>query len=449
VAKLRPFVGVRYDPAVVGDLGRVVAPPYDIISPSAQQALYARSPYNAVRLELASAESADSADDGRYARAAATYRDWRKAGVLRADSPAGFYLYEEGFVDGDRSVTRQSLLAAVQLARWDENVILPHEHTMPGAKADRLKLLTATQAQFSPLLVMYDDPGDVRASLAAVAAAAPLVQFTLVPDAVAAAATSHRLWGITEPALLARLVDAFASVPLYIADGHHRYETALVFRDARRAAGAPVGSAADYALMALVETGDPGLLLRPTHRWLCGLGPLDSEAVLARLARTFELTRWPVDDRDATALHRVVQRASAVVPDRLSFVALGLAPGWCYRLTLRPDTDLANELPDVPAAIRDLDTLVLQRLIFERVFGLAAPEDEAGERIHYTRSPDEALAAYAARTAQVVFLLNPTPIRQVRAAIRSDARMPQKTTYFYPKPVTGMVFYDHRENEAR
>jgi uncharacterized protein (DUF1015 family) len=425
---------VRYDPAVAGALATLISPPYDVISPAAQAELYDRSRYNVVRLELGLETVGDTRDDNRYTRAAVDYRSWRAGGVLAVDPRPGFYIYDETFSVAGKAITRRSLVAPVRLADWDENVVLPHEHTFPKPKADRLQLLSATHTQFSPLLAMYDDPGDVREALAAVATRAPDLAFDLAPGALAAAATSHRLWRITEPEVIASLVAAWAPLRLYIADGHHRYETALAYRDVRRQAGASSDDPANYVLMALVEVNDPGLVLLPTHRVIRGIGPLDSRAVLDRLAETFVVQRFAADDPAALA---------ATSADHPALSVLGLSPGTIHRLTIRPDADLARLLPDVPPLLRQLDTLVLQRLILEPILGFARDEAEAVERIQYTRDPDEALRAYTSGDATLVFFLAATPLPLLRDAMRAGIRMPQKTTYFYPKPVTGLVFFDH------
>lgn len=443
MAEIRPFFGVRYNQAVVGDLAGVVAAPYDIITPAAQEAYYQRSAHNVVRLELGLELGDDSELSNRYTRAAETYRRWIRDGVLRVDAAASFYLYEERFEDQGRQLARRSLFAPVKLANWEERVVLPHEFTMPGPKVDRLNLLAASHAQFSPLLAMYDDPGSVRDALAAVSEAPPTAQFSLKHGDVAAAASEHRVWQISDAVVAARLTEAFRPLQIYIADGHHRYETALVYRDRRRAAGAHPNSASEYVLMALVDLADPGMLVRPTHRLLHGIGPIDTERVLRALDERFEVERIPLTEPGAMPVSALGIGDSGSEEPWPSFAVLGLEAGWCHRLTLRRSVDLNRALPGVPDVLRALDTVVLQRLIFEPIFGLTERDVEAGDRIQYTRDPDEATRAFASGQAQIVVFLNPTPMAQIRAAARAGERMPQKTTYFYPKPVTGLVFFDH------
>ncbi len=445
MAEIRPFSGVRFRPEVVGDLARVVAAPYDIITPEAQEEYYSRSAYNVVRLELPRDPPVDSAHRDRYSEAANTYRRWLEDGVLRVEGAPSFYLYEEHFESEGRPRARRSLFAAVKLADWEEQIILPHEYTMPGPKADRLNLIAATHVQFSPLLGLYDDPGVIREALASVAKTPPTVRFTLGPGDVAAAATEHLIWQFADPALVARLATAFRPLQIFIADGHHRYETALAYRDRMRAAGAATEAASEFVLMTLVDLEDPGVIVQPTHRLLRGLQPIDREQTLTLLSRYFEIERVPLDGgrMPVSAVLEAAGHTTAVGSPRPSFTLLGLEPGACHRLTLRRSSDAAIELADVPEVLRSLDTVILQRLILEPVFGLTAHDVEAGARIQYTRDIEEAARAVKTGHAQIAVLLNPTPIEQIRAAARAGQRMPQKTTYFYPKPVTGLVFFDH------
>jgi uncharacterized protein (DUF1015 family) len=446
VASIRPFRGVRYDPTVVHGLESVVAAPYDIIAPDAQRELYARSPYNVVRLELGAESPADGPGNDRYSRAAATYREWREQGVVRVDDRPVFYLYDEDFSVAGARLTRRSLLAPVRLARFEENVVLPHEHTLPKAKADRLHLLEATHTQFSPILGTYDAPNGVTAILAAVAATPPLVEISLRPGLVAASAGTHRLWAITSAEHVAELTTLWQPLQIFLADGHHRYETALTYRDEQRAAGATPDAASEYALFALVAMADRGLMVFPTHRLVRGLSHVDGAWILRHLAEIFAIERLPTDRANlATGSDNAMLTDHVGAPTvglNPTIAVLGLDPGWVHRLTVRPDVDLAQIMPNVPAVLRHLDTVILQRLIFERVLGLASAEAAADDRIQYTRDPAEAAGAFGRGDAQLVFFLGPTPIALIREATRAGVRMPQKTTYFYPKPVTGLVFFD-------
>lgn len=450
LAELHPFRGVRYNAAAVGDLSKVVTAPYDIISPEAQRAYYERSPYNVIRLEFGEERSGDTATNNRYTRAARQYREWLDHGVLRVDSSPGFYLYDEILDLNGTSVRRRSLIAPVRLAGWDEAVILPHEHTLPKPKADRLDLLRATDVQFSPIMAMYDDPGKIQTLLGDVESGPPTIDFALPSGAVAAAATTHRLWPIAEPRIVADLRAAFDTLQLYIADGHHRYETALAYRDERRRAGAGHDAPSEFAMLSLVETSDTGLQVWPTHRLLRDLGELDLGRVQRLIEDWFVVDGRRIDESDPAEIRALAERMlGEAVPSGLegqpAIVAVGLKPSHVQRLVLRSEVDLERLLPDVPEILRRVDVVLLQRLIFERALDLARDEVEQGRRVQYTRDPDEAASAYAHGQSEVVFFLKPTPVAQLRSVVKAGQRFPQKTTYFYPKPVTGLVFFDEEK----
>jgi len=267
MADVQPLRGIRYANETIGDLAQVVTPPYDVITSEAQATYYARNPYNFIRLELGQESAKDTTLNNRYTRAATTFAEWRKNGVLRQDITPDFYLYQQLFTHNNRSYTRTSLLARVRLEPWSAKVVLPHEYTMTKPKDDRLQLLRACATNFSPLMSMYEDPqGRMRRLLSTYAADAE-VQFT---DEVN---EGHRLQPITDPAQVVLFQDFFAERQLYIADGHHRYETALNYREEIRELRRHINDddAVNFVLMALIDVDDPGLLVLPTHRLLFGL----------------------------------------------------------------------------------------------------------------------------------------------------------------------------------
>lgn len=450
MAELRPFHAVRYNQNVVGDLTKVVTAPYDIISPDAQRAYYQRSPFNAIRLEFSVPSPADDGDS-HYARAARQYEHWLGEGVLFQEAASALYLYDEVLEHDGEMLTRRGLIAPVRLARWDQRVVLPHEYTLPKPKADRLDLLRATGVQFSPILAMYDDSGAIGSLLRTAEDQAPIADFTLPPGSVSAAATIHRLREIAEPGLVAALVAAFASLQVYIADGHHRYETALAYQNERRQNGATPSSPSDYAMLLLVAMNDPGLKVWPTHRLLRDVPRTNLECAPDILGQWFVLEERPIRDFHPDALRALAEGMLAEprageLAGQPALVALGLKPDYAQRWTLRPDLDLGRILGDVSPVLRKVDVVLLQRLVIERALGLARGEAELGQRISYTRDPDEAASAYANGAADLVFFLEPTSLDQLRSVVQAGERLPQKSTYFYPKPVTGLVFYD--ENRA-
>ena len=267
MADVRPLRGIRYNDEVVSDLAQVVTPPYDVISKEAQAKYYARNPYNVIRLEFGAEQVGDNTLNNRYTRAAAALAEWRLQAVLRQDALPGYYLYQQVFSQNGQQYTRTSLLARVRLEPWSSKVVLPHEHTMSKPKDDRLKLLRACATNLSPIMSLYDDPqGRIRRLLGAYADKAEVRMTDEVGE-------GHRLQHITDPAQIDLIQNFFAERQLYIADGHHRYETALNYREEIREQRRQlhVDDAVQFVLMALVDVDDPGLLVLPTHRLLSGL----------------------------------------------------------------------------------------------------------------------------------------------------------------------------------
>jgi uncharacterized protein (DUF1015 family) len=425
MADVRPFRALRYDPAAA-DPAAAIAPPYDVISPAQQDDLYRRSPHNIVRVEYGEQRDTDTAADNRYTRAAAALRAWRDAGVLVRDDAPAFYRYTLEFVwDGVRR-RRQHLFAAVRLHPWDDDVVRPHERTLSGPKQDRLELLRATRTQVSPVYCLYrhaegPDPGDLPAS--------PLYDFE-------SDSQRHTVAAIIDAEAAGAITRAFAEVPLYVADGHHRYETALAYRDERRAAATTwTGDEPEnFVLMALTAAHDPGLLVLPTHRVVHRPVP---PGALDRLSALFDIRS--VGHREGDRLERILAREDA---GAAAFIAEGLAPDGAHLLTLR-DRAAAEALmpPAQPPAWKRLDVNVLQYAVLEPIFGIGADALAAGRAVTYTQSAAEAIAAVDELRASAAFLLRATPVAQVLDVADAHARMPQKSTYFHPKLPTGLVLH--------
>jgi uncharacterized protein (DUF1015 family) len=431
VAEIRPFRGLRYHlPA--SEIGRSIAPPYDVISPQLQDALYASGPHNVVRIEYGREEG-----DARYQVAAETLRRWRDAGVLVPEPAPALYLYEQEFTHDGRSYRRRGVLGRVRLEPFESGVIRPHELTMAPAKADRLALLRATRTNVSPILALVDDADGAFARALEAVSAHPVV------DAEDIAGQRHRLTVIDDPTLIARLRDALAGRPLTIADGHHRYETALAYLAERRAtAGAWTGEEPEnFVLMAVTSTADPGLLILPIHR-LVRPRTLPPDPVAA-LREAFD-----VEDAgalaDASARDRLLRLLAEAGRRTTAFGAAGLAPGRLHLLTVRERAAVERRMPPGhPPAWRALDVNVLQYGVLEPLLGIDGATIAAGEHVRYTENAAEALDAVAAGAVPLAFLVNPTRAEQVIAVAAAGDRMPQKSTFFYPKLGTGLVLGAH------
>ena len=453
---IRPFRALRFDLDAVGDLSPIISPPYDVISPARQLELARRHPQNVVRVDLPLDEPGDE-PESRYRRAAREFVAWRSGGLMRKDREAALYAYEQEYAlpDGGRR-TQRGFFARLRLEPYGpDGGVLPHERTLSAPREDRYRLLRAVGANLSPVVLLYRDRPDRDAgrALAEVASAVPLVEVTDDEG------TRHRLWSLPASPLVpgsipGRLVDAASAAPLTIADGHHRYETALRYHDERhrdreRCEEAPF----DFTLALLLATSEQITVLA-THRLLQG-GPRGGE-LLEAVGRFFDVELLPTAEAlcrafpagrhgDASVESGVGQAGTDSAADE--------APGAMPRIglwtdgraaVLRARRDAFEPLVDPSASetSRWLDVSLLA-LALERVAGLDRAATAGGGRLAYTKDAAEAVALVDSGSADAAFLLDPTPVEAVLRIAAAGEVMPQKSTYFYPKPVTGLVFNPH------
>jgi uncharacterized protein (DUF1015 family) len=427
-----PFAGLRYA-APSSELARLVSPPYDVIGPDEQAHLRALSPNNAIYVELPTERQGEPCS--RYELAAETLARWRAEGVVMPERRPAFYLSETEFSYGGQSLRRRDLLAALGLEAWSSRAVLPHEHTMAGPKADRLELMRATHLNASPIWVLHRDRlPPLEAAWAAAEARSPTVEFTWRGQ-------RHRVWVVDDAASVAEIQAAFErGGSLYIADGHHRYETGLAFK---AQAGSSVPGA-DAILATVTWADDPGLLALPTHRLLTGIDPaLTLEEAETRWSDAFHVEYYPVwDNAPAEQIDALVQQLASSGRAAPSFGVYGLGhPDLFGILELRgrkpPEGALPAERSD---AWKSLDVSLLHTLLIDP---LVAETGQPREQVlGYTRDAHEAFAAVREGRASVAFFLNPTPVARVLAVADADDRMPEKSTYFYPKPPAGLVMRD-------
>ncbi len=436
--EIRPFRALRYDPATISDLAQVVAPPYDVIEDAEADRLLARHPANIVRLDKPREEPGDEPDD-RYRRAARTLAGWRSDGTLHKDPHPSLYVYEQTYrVPGTDVIrTQRGFFGRLRLEAFGAGSgVLPHERTMSGPKEDRYKLLRATGVNTSPVVGLYDDREGLGGTvLDAVAARPP--EIDLVDDE----GTRHRLWAVAadgdDAATVGPLLTAAAGGPVTIADGHHRYETALRYRDERRMSrSCEEDPAFDYILMLFLDAVAEPLTVLPTHRIVHGPGDAGAEALLAGLGRFFEVER-------------------GVRPETLRerFEAAGLTTGGAGRfglwtrvggglLTARREA-FEPYLPEGGAALRGLDVTLLGIALEQ----LAAIDEDAvtAGAVAYTKSAGEAIDRVDTGLdgADAAFLLEPTPVAAIAAVAADGDVMPQKSTYFHPKALSGLVINPH------
>ncbi len=418
-ARLAPFRALRYSLDRVKELGSVLAPPYDVITVEGAAQLRSKSPYNIVRL------TNPTGGDERYAEAARTLTSWIGDGVLVRDSQPSLWLHRHRFTAGGASHSRLGLWGLLRLEPLEGGVVLPHERTMKGPRADRLAIMRACGAQLSPIFVICSDPDDrVAIALSELAASGPQARADFP------AGETQEIWRIEANASDA-LLELIEPSTILIADGHHRYETALAYRDGLVEAGAPRSgrNAHEYVLVYLVPEGDPGLLLLPTHRIVRG-GPLDCEKALGELGDRFEATQIAAARLDDAAVSLEGERGTAT----FLVVEHGRPHGW--RITPR---EARSEV-----SARAFHELFLGE-------GLGLSEDQQVERLSYSRDAREALSLVRSGEADAAAILAPPDVRQVRELAAAGVRLPPKTTYFWPKVPTGLAIHpiDPTEPVAR
>jgi len=436
MAEIIPFNAVHYDGEFAKDLNRIISPPYDVISPDEQEALYLFHPYNIIRLVLGKQFPDDSEIENRYTRAAATLRQWMETGVLKRSRDVGFTVYQMEFdqPEGGRR-TVDGIVALVKVDDYGTGKVLPHEKTYKGPKEDQLNLIRACRANFTPIHGLFDDqPQEVMALYFDLLRSAP------DQEAVDANGVVHRTWTLNAPAAVSKVVSTLAKKSIFIADGHHRYETSRAYKAEviKAGAGSPDGPH-EYIMMYLTAMTHPGLTILPAHRMVKGIKDLDKMKVLDELKPYFDIEDLRFSDSDR-------EEAVRTVLDKVhSYARIGGAFGMViqgdksFRLLRLKDFKLTDSLMDtsVPSSLRALDVTILREIIMGRGLGLG--KDESEGHIEYTPLVFEAINKALKGEVQISFLLNPTRVDQMRAAAELGHKLPQKSTYFFPKISSGLV----------
>jgi len=428
--EIRAFRGFRYDAGVAGDPGRCVAPPYDVIGEQQRQMLYARSPYNIVRIIRGKAK-ADGQD--QYAQAAEYFRRWIEGGVLRQDSAESIYGYVQDFELGGERLQRLTFVAAGKLEDFGA-VVRPHERILDEPMQDRLNLTRATEAQFGLVFMLYRDPERVADEVIRQAAeAAALVDYTDEQ------AVRHRLFGITGQRQIDAIVEMMRDKSVIIADGHHRYTTGL------RYAAESGKASARYQMIAFTNTEQPGLVVLATHRLVGGVGGFEINRLVGALEKNFAVRAFAFGGRadKAAARERMLSAMRAEYEGGGTAIGIYGGGGAFYVAVLRDGGAMEAALPGASAAYRGLDVAVLHKLILEELLGI---DDEAlakGGKLEYIKDTltaiDEAVDRVDSGLKQAAFFTNPVRLEQLVEVTEAGERMPQKSTYFYPKMYTGLV----------
>jgi uncharacterized protein (DUF1015 family) len=432
MAKIAPFRGIRYNRHKVQDLSQVVTQPYDRIRTELQDRYYELHPYNIVRIIKGRDLETDTPDgENVYTRAADYCKAWLDAGYLQRGNKPALYVYHQTFTHPDGSaLTRKAFISALELARFEEGIVLPHERTLSGPKVDRLNLMRATEINFGQIFMLYPDEQNRINALLDAAIAGRKADIDV--HELFEADVRQQLWVVDDAEVVAQVVEEMAPKRgLIIADGHHRYETAINYRDEVRQKHpeAPPNAAFNHCMVTLVSMDDPGLTILPTHREIHDYRDRPVEQVLADAASYFEVTS--MDGRQALA----EAMAQATPSDR----RIGFYDGRFYLFRLRDPQFMAQVVPDRAKEWRMLDVSILHELLIERVMGINKARVEAKENIDYHRDLDLAVQQVDEGRAQCVFILNPTRMSEVKACSDRGEKMPQKSTDFYPKVITGLV----------
>jgi uncharacterized protein (DUF1015 family) len=414
MADVQPLRALHYDPAVVGPLAGVVAPPYDVIDADQRAELIARSQYNVVAVDLPQGEP------DRYMAAGELFERWQRDGALVRDADPALWAHTQDYKGPDgRSRTRRGFFCRVRIEDYGAGRVRPHERTHPGPKEDRLRLTRATRANVSPIFSLYADP-----SHAAWKALSPATQRPPWADITDADGTVHRLWRVADASAIAAVQAATRDAELLIADGHHRYETMQAYDQEQRRQGE-----ARYILMCLVALEDPGLTVFPTHRLIAGLNDERRQALEQALERDFNVVEVPVEE--------------IAPPDGEGPLQLGYIDGRdgrALRLTIKDQAIADAVLPEHSEAYRHLDTGVLETLVLKNALGYSDDDIAHFNGLFYARDTAEALAMVRSGEYDAAFLMRPTPIGQVREVAAAGENMPPKSTYFFPKLLTGLLF---------
>lgn len=431
MADVLPFCGIRYDLAQVGDLSDVTCPPYDVIDAAFQDRLYKLHPCNVIRMELNREEPGDATPDERYVRATGFLKRWLQEHVLIQERDDALYVYHQEFTWEGKTHVRKGFLGRIRLERFGEGKVYPHEQTLSGPKADRLKLLQATKTNLSPIFGLYPDAEN--------AALAPLEKAVLTLTPIVATdhlGVVHKFWVVTDKAVIAQVRAELADKPIFIADGHHRYETAINYRDSLIAAGGKIGpdDPVNFVMMMFVGMSDPGLVIMPTHRLVSGIGEITAEELEAAISSHFAVERIGTGPKGAKDCWELIEADGGQ-----GIFGFGTTKDGVWTLARVTDASPMKELAaNQTDAWRSLGVSLLHKLVVDYLLKKARPAVEA--KFRYVHLVNEVTDAQATGECQLGCLVPAAQISHVEEIAAALEKMPPKSTYFYPKLQTGLVF---------
>ena len=438
MAIIAPFRGIVYNQEKAGTINNLVCPPYDIISPGQQQELYRKSPHNVVRLEFGLESPGDTDTDNRYTRAAAFLHEWRTSSILEPNPSPAIYIYEMEYPGGKSPKKLRGMICLVKIEDYESGIVKPHETTLSGPKTDRLNLLRSCKASFSQIFSLFSDSDGTVSGLLHKVTGRPAI------EAAGQDGVVHRIWILDEKQEVDKIVRELADKPVFIADGHHRYDTALNYRNERRkAAGSFTGNEPyNFVAMYLAPLEDPALTVLPAHRALFNLTGFDPKRFEADLNCYFNIERIDFDEKSEEADRLTVLETMAHRADRAHVFGMRVKGEQSYYLlTLRNEADMDAVIPNKSSAYRRLDVSILHHLIIDKLLGIKMDTHKLGLNIEYIKDAEEADKRVHESAAELIFFMNPTKVRQVKEVASAGERMPQKATYFYPKLLTGLVIH--------
>lgn len=431
--EIKSFKALRFDETVVGDVGSCISPPYDVIDADMQQRLCEKSPYNVVRIIKPSDKSEKSEGKDKYTRAGDFLKELIETGALKSDAKESVYAYVQDFTVGDESFQRAGFVALGKLTEFGKGV-QPHEKTLDGPKADRLNLMRANAAQFGQIFMLYDDPERIADNLIAEAMRGEaLIDFTDEDD------VRHRLLAIDDSEDINAIVKMMADKLTVIADGHHRYETALNYYAETKK------DSATYRMMTFVNMQNPGLVVLPTHRLISNVAGFNMQELIHRLADAFEVTTYHFDNEieKSSVLKKMFDLMKDNFEQGKSCLGIYAADGSFYAATLKNSEAMNRVAGNLSDAAKGLDVNVLHKLILEDILGIGDKQLASQSNVEYVKDIGDAIEKSIAKVdsgqSQAVFFMNPTRIEQVEAIAQTGEKMPQKSTFFYPKVYTGLV----------
>lgn len=436
MAEVVPFQGIRYNSEIITDMAQVVAPPYDVISPKEQIVFHERHPNNVIRLILGHPQAEDDENNNVHTRAGRFFEKWMADRILKHDDTAAIYLTTVTFESGGIQYTRSGLIARVRLEPFEKGIILPHERTYSKVKSERLMLMKQCHANFSPIFGLYPNGSDILNRLSDIT-----TMQTPEVDIIDDKGHHHKLWRLTEPSVLDNLFTFFQTTPIYIADGHHRYETALNYRDWVKETISDFSDdhPANFIMMSLSSMIDPGMIVLPAHRLPGDVGADTISLLLKNASDYFDLIPIALDQPLDDALSQFDDVLSANA-ERHAVGLYSREPAALQVMALKQGVMQQLFHDEIEPALQDLDVTVLTHLIMMKLLGFDQARLDDATKMSYCTTIKDAAATVDEGRADVAFILNPTKIEQVQRVAEQGLIMPRKSTYFYPKVISGLVF---------